>query len=194
MSSQPPNKRDPRERTLYRYLSALERGDFDTVTAVLSEAEHDAALEQMILETNEALSDECRAAIELSDEKLINQLVRQHMPSAVANAEEDELPAPVTVGDVMARLKSDVETTRDIRQEMDEVGRRLDRLDQALPDNLNLRSVREFLGRLGLSASQSFQKVFRETAIFLSMGREQRVLAATRRQDGKRKARKEKKK
>jgi hypothetical protein len=185
MNSQQLTKKDPRERTLYLYLTALEHGDLDAVAAVLRQAENDASLEQMILETNEALNDECRAAIEPCDDKSIQRLLHQHMPSAVANAEEDEIPAEVTIGDVMARLRSDVETTRSARREMDEVGRKLDRLDQPLPDNLSLRSVREFLGRLGLSASQSFQKVFRETAIFLSMGREQRVLSATRRQKQK---------
>ena len=46
------------ERLLFRYSSALERGDFDAVAAVLREAERDPALEQMILEINEAYAAE----------------------------------------------------------------------------------------------------------------------------------------
>ena len=42
-----------RERALYRYSSALERGDFEAVSLVLGEAEGDAALERMVLEMNE---------------------------------------------------------------------------------------------------------------------------------------------
>lgn len=42
-----------REKTLFRYSGALERGDFDTVSAILQEAERDPELEQMILELNE---------------------------------------------------------------------------------------------------------------------------------------------
>jgi hypothetical protein len=42
-----------REKALYRYSSALERGDFEAVVAVLAEAEQDSELEQMILEMNE---------------------------------------------------------------------------------------------------------------------------------------------
>jgi hypothetical protein len=42
-----------REKALYRYSSALERGDFEAVAAVLAEAEQDSELEQMILEMNE---------------------------------------------------------------------------------------------------------------------------------------------
>jgi hypothetical protein len=50
-----PNPRTlAREKLLFRYSSALERGDFDAVQAVLREAENDAVLERMILELNDA--------------------------------------------------------------------------------------------------------------------------------------------
>jgi len=42
-----------REKTLYRYSSALQRGDFEVVAAVLREAEEDPVLERMLLEVNE---------------------------------------------------------------------------------------------------------------------------------------------
>jgi hypothetical protein len=42
-----------REKALYRYSSALERGDFEGVSDVLGEAGQDAALERMLLEVNE---------------------------------------------------------------------------------------------------------------------------------------------
>jgi LysM repeat protein len=48
------NERLMREKLLFRYGGALERGDFETVASVLAEAEHDPILEQMILELNEA--------------------------------------------------------------------------------------------------------------------------------------------
>lgn len=47
-----------REKALYRYSSALERGDFGVVSQVLAEAERDPALEGMILEVNEVLQAE----------------------------------------------------------------------------------------------------------------------------------------
>ena len=43
-----------RERALYRYGSALERGDFDVVSRILEEAEQDTVLERMMLEVNDA--------------------------------------------------------------------------------------------------------------------------------------------
>jgi hypothetical protein len=42
-----------REKAVYRYSSALDRGDFEGVSAVLEQAEQDAALERMLLEVNE---------------------------------------------------------------------------------------------------------------------------------------------
>lgn len=41
-----------REKQLFRYLSALDRGDFESIAAILRDAEHDPALEQMIAEVN----------------------------------------------------------------------------------------------------------------------------------------------
>ncbi len=47
-----------REKSLYRYSSALERGDFDAVSQVLAEAEQDPEMERLVLEINEALQAE----------------------------------------------------------------------------------------------------------------------------------------
>lgn len=48
------NERLMREKLLFRYSGALERGDFETIASVLAEAERDPVLEQMIVELNEA--------------------------------------------------------------------------------------------------------------------------------------------
>ncbi len=47
-----------REKLLYRYTSAVERGDFTAAAAILAQAEGDPQLEQMIVEVNAALVDE----------------------------------------------------------------------------------------------------------------------------------------
>lgn len=55
-------RRDPRqlqrEKLLFRYTSALERGDFDTVANVLQEAQRDASLAAMLNDLDEALAAE----------------------------------------------------------------------------------------------------------------------------------------
>lgn len=47
-----------REKLLFRYSAALERGDFDTVDAVLRAAGKDPAMEAMLLEVNAVYTDE----------------------------------------------------------------------------------------------------------------------------------------
>lgn len=47
-----------REKMLSRYLSALERGDIDTIIAILQQSARDAALEQMIFELHESYTTE----------------------------------------------------------------------------------------------------------------------------------------
>ena len=55
------NKPTSREKALYRYHTALERGDFATVAAILRQAEQDATLARMLLELNAALAAEADA-------------------------------------------------------------------------------------------------------------------------------------
>src|SRR5437879_13848643 len=47
-----------RERALSRYLSALERGDIDTVISVLDQSSKDGVLEQMIFDLHETYQTE----------------------------------------------------------------------------------------------------------------------------------------
>jgi hypothetical protein len=47
-----------RESSLFRYSAALERGDFETVAAILQQAEDDAILAQMIFEVNDVYATE----------------------------------------------------------------------------------------------------------------------------------------
>lgn len=51
-------KQMEREKALYLYANALERGDFATVETILEGATHDVDLEQMIFELHETYQDE----------------------------------------------------------------------------------------------------------------------------------------
>lgn len=46
---------NPREKLVFRYLAALDRGDFDIVSAVLKQAESDPELERMLVEVGDTL-------------------------------------------------------------------------------------------------------------------------------------------
>lgn len=47
-----------REKALYLYLNALDRGDFEQIERILKQAETDPALEKMIVETHEVIAEE----------------------------------------------------------------------------------------------------------------------------------------
>ena len=57
-----------------------------------------------------------------------------------------------------------------------------------LPEELTGRKLRQFFAQLGVSVSDRFRELFRETAIFLSVSREQDMarLSAARRQSQQR--------
>ncbi len=156
-----------REKVLYRYANALERGDVDTLAVVLQEAEYDATLERMLMEVHEAY-----------------QVEKDAVAYGLTNPVEDVDIPPLTVSDVVARLQSEAAVRGPIKQEVATIVQQLRQNTTPLPNSLSLRSTRRLFMQLGVSVSDRFQKLFRETAIFLSMGREQGMaqLAATRRQ------------
>lgn len=60
-----------REKAAFAYSTALEIGDFERVTAVLQQAEHDPILEQMLLELNEAQQEEMEANMVLKSDEMV---------------------------------------------------------------------------------------------------------------------------
>jgi hypothetical protein len=174
-----------REKALFLYTSALESGDFETVERVLLDAEKDATLEKMILEVHEEYS-AAEVNVEQTDAaNVVRQLLHQYLPSGFSYPTESD-PAPLTVSDVVARMQSDA-TTPDSTREAKHVAAQLlqkRQQDTLLPEKLNLPGVRQLFHQIGVSVSHQFEKWFKETAIFLSMGREQNMarMAAARRQ------------
>jgi hypothetical protein len=84
------SERTSREKTLYRYHMALERGDFATVAAILSQAEQDATLARMVLELNAALEAEADGILSPQPVLRANHSTNgQRHPSAPA---KEELP------------------------------------------------------------------------------------------------------
>jgi hypothetical protein len=180
-----------REKAVFLYSAALERGDFETVAVMLEEAQHDAALEQMILEVNEVFGTEHDRSLSeeivlAADAAQVREILRDCMPSAIQDVEQEamELP-PLTVRGVLAQMQEDSTLNPHIRQEVSRVQQTLrQEADVLLPGDLSQRNVRQFFGEIGVSVGEHLQKMFRQAAIFLSMGREQDMaqLAATRRQ------------
>ncbi len=173
-----------REKALYLYSNALERGDFATVEAVLYQAENDLELGQMILEVDEALQSEFLITAQADETVLIQQLLQRYLPSGFeSSTEETDIPH-VVVGDVISRMRTDPMLRGPLVEEIKVVQEQLPQSDTPVPENLSQQGVRQLLERLNLSVSTRFQKLFRDNAIYLLMGRRQGMahLAATRRQ------------
>lgn len=171
-----------RERALFEYSLALEHGDFDRITRVLKLTEADPIFEQMFHGLNDAYVTEADQTTQAEAAGLIRRLLNEHLPSGML-ADEQDLP-PLTVGDVVARMQTETTARGVAGREQSEVTSKLRNDVTELPAQLGLRNVQQLFEQLRVTVSQQFQKVFRETAILLAMGREQHQaqLAATRRQ------------
>lgn len=173
-----------RERAIITYMDAYERGDFDTMSMVLQQAEHDSELGDLLWNVLAAYQAEEEDERRENDVVLVRQLLLQHLPSGWETIPEASDIPPLTVSDVVARIQSDEAVKGSVKQELKTVAPRLGQSTVPLPANLGLHGVRALFAQFGLRASKQLQKVFSETALFLTAGREQGIahLAATRRQ------------
>lgn len=198
MDKQQPTReqRLARERAILTYMDAYERGDFDTMSMVLQQAEHDSELGDLlwnVLAAYQAEEDDERRE---NDVVLVRQLLLQYLPSGWETVPEASDIPPLTVSDVVARIQVDEAVKGSVKQELKTVAPRLRQSTVPLPANLGLHGVRALFAKLGLRTSRQLQKVFSETALFLTAGREQGMahLAATRRQREQSRLRKERQK
>lgn len=177
-----------REKLVYLYFSALERGDFELVVAIMQRAQSDSVLEEMIMEAQAYDVEEENVALSAQVRESVEQLVLQYLPSGIWGIEEEMALPPLTIGDVVTKLELDTTLSAATRQEVKMVSEQLQVSQQPLPGNLSLRSVYQLFEQLGISVSTRVQKLFRDQAIFLARGREQGIaqLAATRRQQQRR--------
>jgi hypothetical protein len=173
-----------REKALYLYANALERGDFATIETILEQATCDTDLEQMIFELHETYHDE-NESVHANDAALVRELIREHLPSGLAMLENEALDVPpLTVGDVCASLQTKAAIQGGDAREVKTLTERLRQSETPLPEELTGRKLRQFFAQIGVSVSERFQELFREAAIFLSMSREQDMarLSAARRE------------
>jgi hypothetical protein len=77
-----------RVQVLHRYMCAMESGDVDTIATVLRQAEHDDALEHMILEVNEVYQQEDHTIVPPADVALVQQHLFTAIPALRATGTE----------------------------------------------------------------------------------------------------------
>lgn len=176
-----------REKALYRYMDALERGDFEVMARILQQAERDPELEAMIWEVQTAYLIEQETEQQEDDIMLVRQLLQKHLPSGFVVTQDVQDVPPLTVSDVVARMQADEVVKGSLKDELQGVVQQLRQSTVPLPSNLGVQGIRDLFVQLGVRASKRIHKLFSETALFLSAGRAQGMaqLAATRRQQEK---------
>lgn len=158
-----------RDRQVERYILALDRGDFDTVAAILAAAENDPDLDRLLVEVDGALHAEAQLTTQAEDERTVRTLLRKHLTSAFAEPET----GPPTVGDVAARLQADHAAGRQLLLAGDLVAN--DQLlgnRTALAGRINARLVKQIAEDLGVDASLTYWECFRRAAVVLAMTRD----------------------
>lgn len=165
-----------RERTLYQYAQALEAGDFATLARIHAQAETDALLEQQLTALQEAAVAALPEVALAEDAALVRGLLARHLTPGLDEASE---PAPITVGEVAGKLHSE---RRVPAADLDALARLRD-LTTPVPRRPALSAVRALGQELGVRASESFWRLFREAALLLGVSHSQQAgFAAARRQ------------
>jgi len=184
MRNQHPDFSLAREKALYCYISAFERGDFNAMDRVLQQAMFDPLLDEMIMQAHEYYLVEEKVTLHKEDFAKVLQLVMQHLPSGIPDEDEAIDIPPLTVDDVFDTLQEDKAVQGSLKQEIQQMRSTLGQGEMPLPENLAIKNIYRFFEQLGVAMSARLQKLFREKAIFLSMARQQGIaqLAATRRQ------------
>jgi hypothetical protein len=158
-----------RERAAYNYVCALDEGDLEAAASIVQSAQEDPELGMMLAEIDAAYAEEDVFAPVGADAVLVQDLAFQHLPSAF-RSEERWQDAPLTVGDVAARMKTD----QSIEPPDAPAAERLLQSSVAVPPRLSARAVDELAQTFGAPASGRFWRAFRDKAIMLALGRSHR--------------------
>ncbi len=175
-----------REKAVYLYFRALERGDNEAMARILKQAENDAQLDAMIWQGHQLELTERDASEQKEAAETLVDALEEAFPGKVLQSPEPvfEAPPPLTLANVAARLQSDESAQGNLISEhadRNALNQLSQMHEQCLPPRLTPRHLKKLFAQLGLQTTQRFQEQFKEAAVFLSMGRGQSTyLAATR--------------
>lgn len=190
---------DEREKAIFRYIQALDRGNIEGLGAVLEVALNDPELERIIREINLAYQEEEQITPIVTDAQVVRDLLHQHLHSAFANEDRplDDVENIVSTEDadlLISALGEDTLTVGDVARslqeskdvplaERDNIAKLLGS-SVPLPASLSIHAIRELALQLKINASDRFLDIFRDAAIMLGIGRSQSKaqLAAARAQ------------
>lgn len=162
------------ERSIDRYIRAMDSGDLDEIAIVLRIAEENNELDQIIEEINWAYAEDMGLSSMSLESAQIRTLLQEHFPSAFGQPGEKTL---ITVSEVTAHLVAN----RLVLPSDQESSLKFLNVHHALPSWLSLPEIRKLIQQFGYTVSDRFLKAFRDAAIQMSMGRGEAQMAATRR-------------
>jgi hypothetical protein len=108
-----PNSKAQIERSITRYVRALDASNLDEIAEVLQIAEEDAELDRIIGEINWAYADEIGLSVNSVDSEKVRKLLQENFLSVFSESIEI---SPITVGEVTAHLIANQLVPRQIRK------------------------------------------------------------------------------
>lgn len=149
-----------RENAIYRYVRALDKGDLESISHVLELALDDAELDRILIEINRAYEEENIGTFS-GDAEFVQMLLNKHFPEGFTYNFNS-----ITVGHVAAMLQK-----KHSISPSDQVAHRvLIKSSVVLPKELNINDVKKLATTIGVTASESYWRAFRNVAITISMG------------------------
>ena len=155
---------------VYRYVTALDGGNLDEIELILKVAQDDAELDRVLSEINQAYAEEMGLTPMSQTFEKVRAIAAQYFGGTL---EIDW--TPITVGDVAARMTSDQEIPKNLR----ETSKSLLHNSTTLPEMLGLREIQKLAGKIKI-ADEKFWRSFRDFALQMMMGRGQAQMVATR--------------
>jgi hypothetical protein len=151
---------------LLRYLDAIDRADWNAFADVWRLAETDPELEAALHELHAGI-------VEDREAEAVLELATIHFPVRPAAGPPDAA-RPLTAGEVAGRLAADLATGAARMTDADRAANeRLQGDPTPLPDELGQPALAAWTASLGVGASGSYWRQFRQTAIGLTMARSQ---------------------
>lgn len=155
---------------VYRYVTALDTGDLDEIETILKVAQNDTRLDQIISEINQTYAEEMGLTPMAQAIEKVRRIVAQFFNDPL----HIEL-MPLTIGDVAARMTSDQELPKNLR----ETSKSLLRNTMTLPEMIGMREIQKLAAKIKI-ADDKFWRSFRDAALQMMMGRGQAQMLATR--------------
>jgi hypothetical protein len=178
--NQEQNKEQMRERWIHRYVQALDRGDAESIEAVLEAALEDLELSEAIDNINLAYLEEVGVPAFSNAAQTVRELAQKHLASPAA--QQERMAFVPTIGEVAAQLQ----VQRLVHPEDENINSRLLQNQRPIPLDLTTNNLLDLFAELGVHAGRRYVRAFKDTAIWLDMSRNHSQIKIAAREQNRR--------